>query len=68
MEWKDASLFNEDMFDHKDEMVVSFSYFNDSTVQYLASIEAAKRSMPVVYSSRIDGGLQPLKKTPYSMY
>jgi len=62
MKPEDEMLFNEDMFDHKDEMILSFSTeFDDFTVQYLARVEAAKRDMPVLFHSRIDGALGPLR-------
>jgi len=64
MKWEDYSLFNEDMFDHTDEMVMLFSVFDEFAVQYFSRIEAAKRNMPVIFHSRIDGALQPRPLAP----
>jgi hypothetical protein len=61
MKPEDEDLFNEDMFDHKDKMVLEFCVSRmSSAVRYFAILEAAKRDMPVLLSSRIDGALQPL--------
>jgi len=60
MKLEDALLFNEDMFYHRDEMVLSFTLFPDPLVRCFAILEAAKRDLPVAFSSRIDGALQPL--------
>jgi hypothetical protein len=60
MKLEDALLFNEDTFDRSDVMVLSFTLSPDPLVRYFAILEAAKRDMPVAFSSRIDVALQPL--------
>jgi len=57
---EDALLFNEDLFDHRAVMVLSFTLFPDPLARYFEILEAAKRDLPVAFSSRIDGALQPL--------